>query len=217
MNIVQAAQILAHKYHKGVTRKYANKETGIKPPYTTHTDGVAETVKLYGGNAIQQAAAHLHDVKEDVLTGSDGYDIIEDDLKTIIYADITDGRREEERFITIDIKDVISMVKDLTDVYTKEAYRNLNKDERNVLEANRLRDIKTDSKLVKMGDINYNAGDIVEHDPGYAPKYLKALEYKLNIMYTFTPHDEKPKLTDLYEYTYGVIAHQFNKLKFHGR
>lgn len=205
--ILKASKKLAHHYHAGITRKYPDKETGIRPPYVTHTDGVREIVRLYGGTDIQQAAADLHDVLEDVLKDrSRG-------PTTLLEALVAEAN--DSPTVYADSNEVLILVQELTNVYTSERYPNLNKNERNLLEAARLKRISAEGKLVKMADIIYNAQDIVENDPGYAPLYLKALQHKLWEMYTGTNEQGKQYLSDIFQYADGVINHQFNKLKFY--
>ena len=76
MNLIEKAKQFAHEAHDsiGQKRKYSGE------PYWVHTDAVAEKVAAIGGTEVMVAAAHLHDVLEDVTpldkTGRFNYDTI---------------------------------------------------------------------------------------------------------------------------------------------
>jgi len=69
--------------------------------------------------------------------------------------------------------DVITKVtQDLTDVYTKEAFPELNRKQRKKLESGRLLSIQPLSQTIKYADIIDNLRSIVDYDPGFAKVYL---------------------------------------------
>ncbi len=81
----------------------------------------------------------------------------------------------EAKFIT-------ERVVDLTDVYTHDNYPHLNRYIRKSLEAKRLHKIHPDSQTVKYCDLIDNTSSIVEHDKGFAVKYLEEKKTILNGM-----------------------------------
>jgi GTP pyrophosphokinase len=104
-------------------------------PYIVHPLGVAESVRRYGGTEAQYIAALLHDTIEDC---------------EVLWGEINDafGRA------------VADLVEELTNVYTKEAYPELNRAARKKLEDERIAGISDEAKLVKICDIAYNINDL---------------------------------------------------------
>lgn len=68
--------------------------------------------------------------------------------------------------------DVCGGVKELTDVYTKEAFPYLNRRKRKENEAKRLGQISPCAQTVKYADLIDNTSSIVAHDPNFAKTYL---------------------------------------------
>lgn len=77
---------------------------------------------------------------------------------------------------------IVKNVKDLTDVYTPEAYPNLNRSERKKLEAHRLWNILPTAQTAKYIDLYDNTSTIVPYDPEFAKVYLREKEYILSRM-----------------------------------
>ncbi len=116
--------------------------------YWVHPMAVAQLVKDKGGSDIMIIAALLHDTVEDTATTLN------------------------------DVKDyfgffVATLVEELTDVYTHEAYPDWNRAKRKSAEADRLATISDEAKLIKWCDLADNTRSIVEHDPGFAAVYLR--------------------------------------------
>ena len=153
MNITEKALIFATQAHNEIrqVRKYSGAW------YIVHPIEVAQIVSLYDDNDITICAAYLHDVVEDVASVNEqlnkkyGVDAI---MNTFGY-------------------NVATVVKELTDVYTKEAYPLLNRHTRHTLEAERLATVSEFAKNVKCADIIANTSDIAQADPGYAVMYIK--------------------------------------------
>ena len=116
-------------------------------PYITHPTAVAEMVAAAGGDAAAVAAAFLHDTLEDT---------------DLTYAEIVEACGTE----------VADLVVELTDVYTSEAYPNLNRAARKKLEVARIATTSAKAKLVKRYDIAHNTASIVALDPAFAKVYL---------------------------------------------
>jgi (p)ppGpp synthase/HD superfamily hydrolase len=129
MNTYQKARNFAVEAHAsiGQVRKYAGE------PYHVHVHAVAELVETKTNDEEILAAACLHDVLEDVEPSMPQYG-----RETI--------RKEfGER--------VLSLVIELTDIYTKENYPDLNRKKRKQLEAERLAQVSDDAKLIKRADL----------------------------------------------------------------
>ena len=77
---------------------------------------------------------------------------------------------------------IVTLVKDLTDVYTPEAYPNLNRSERKKLEAHRLWFIEPNAQTAKYVDLEDNTSTIVPYDPDFARIYLLEKDYILSKM-----------------------------------
>jgi (p)ppGpp synthase/HD superfamily hydrolase len=157
MKHFEEVEKLARELHGEQKRKYTGE------PYVNHTVKVADIVKTYGGDESMVYAAILHDVLEDTPTK-------EDDLFSYVAE------------ITGDVKlsmDVLTLVKELTDVYIKEDYPNINRKGRKEMEAMRMGTISAKSQTIKYADLLDNGEDIMKNDPKFGKLYLKE---KINIL-----------------------------------
>ena len=149
MTKIEMAKQFAHEAHDsiGQKRKYTFE------PYWVHTDEVAATVATVTSDEDVIAAAHLHDVLEDVfpLDASFGPTKIRELF----------GER------------VLAMVVELTDVYTKENYPKLNRKDRKALERERVNSVSPEAKTVKLADLISNTASIVSQDKDFARVYLR--------------------------------------------
>ena len=153
---------ISDKYHN-TFHKQVRKYTG--EPYTVHTKAVADTVFAATYHYGLAAAAHGHDLFEDTILTPDG-------LRTELAArgiDLLDGKVDK----------LITLIIELTDVYTAKAYPYLNRAERKKLEAARLGTISDDAKTIKLADLKDNTDSIVSFDKGFAKIYLKEKSYVL--------------------------------------
>lgn len=149
---IDKAKEFGRKKHEGHVRKY----TG-KPYFDAHCVSVAEAVAANGGNEDMVIAALLHDTVEDTDT-------------TFAEIGAAFGAR------------VSGLVTELTDVYTHEAYPDLNRATRKKLEADRMADASPQAKMIKYHDMKDNTKSITEHDPGFAKVYLPEKEYLMKMM-----------------------------------
>lgn len=117
-------------------------------PYHVHPEAVADTVSNY----IQD---------EDVLIAALGHDIKEDTKVTVSEISSRFGAR------------VLSIILELTDVYTRENFPTMKRFMRKQYEAERLAEISFEAKTIKLADLQNNIYSIVEHDPEFAIVYLK--------------------------------------------
>lgn len=149
MNLIEKAQKFAHEAHDsiGQKRKYSGE------PYWVHTDDVAAQVAAVGGSLNMIVAAHLHDVLEDVTPLNPEYD----------------GELIAEEFGA----EVLALVIELTDVYTKSAYPQLNRAARHALERERIAKISPEAKTIKLADLINNTRSIVASDKDFASVYLR--------------------------------------------
>lgn len=134
--------------HVEQRRKYTNE------PYLFHLTAVAKMAddKCRFGYEI----GLCHDLLEDT-------DCTEDEL---LKALIRFGYfRNEGEYI-------VHCTKELTDVYTHEAFPQLNRANRKALESQRLHKISYEAQTVKYCDLIHNTESIVKYDPGFAVKYL---------------------------------------------
>lgn len=152
MDIVTRAQDFAHKAHDSIghKRKYS------LLPYWTHTDEVAQELEAAGEEKDTVAAAHLHDVLEDVSGVTDPFHPY--GIQSIL---ANFGHK------------IFLYVFHLTDVFTAAAYPNANRALRKELERNRMIWVPNEVKSIKLADLISNTSDIVAHDPGFAVLYLQ--------------------------------------------
>lgn len=151
MNLIEKARDYAHRAHDsiGQVRKYTGE------PYWVHTDEVASIVESVTTDESMIAAAHLHDVLEDVPV-----DYVDDPFSS------ADLRREFGH-------KVYELVRDLTDVYVSQLLPGKNRAERKELERLRLYRISPEAKTIKLADLLSNTASITAHDPDFAKVYLE--------------------------------------------
>lgn len=149
----------AFKAHGSQKRKYTSL------PYMVHPLKVMETCKEYTSDKTILAAALLHDVLEDTAVTENG-------LKDFL---ITETK-------ICDVDKIIILVKDLTDVFTRQKWPGLNRAIRKEKEVRRLKKANPDAQTIKYADLLDNATDITRHDPDFAPVYLKECQCMLSLM-----------------------------------
>lgn len=129
-------------------------------PYIVHPQAVVELVASVTDDPAILAAAWLHDVVED----------------TPITLDEIEAEFGE---------DVARLVENLTDVSKRE---DGNRATRVAIDRNHTAQANPRAKTVKLADVIHNISDIVEADPGYAPKYIREKEALLEVL---TEGDER--------------------------
>lgn len=150
---------LAKELHGDQKRKYTGE------PYVNHTIQVAKIVKNYGGDDNMVYAAILHDVLEDTP------------IRELELLDRLLGILN-----TKDSIDVLKLVKELTDVYTKDNYPDVNRKGRKEMEAIRMGRISPKAQTIKYADLLDNGQDIMKNDPKFGRVYLKEKELILKYM-----------------------------------
>lgn len=148
--ILKKITSFADAAHGDQKRKYADER------YIQHPIRVMKTCQHYGYPLPVLAAAILHDVLEDT-------DVTQQQIKEFLFSIMNET----------DTNHTISLVTELTDVYTKDKYPRLNRQQRKAKEADRLEKISADAQTIKYGDIIDNASGIVEHGADFAPVFLK--------------------------------------------
>jgi len=147
---------LAHKEQK---RKYTGED------YITHPIEVAKMVEDRKGDKNMVLAALLHDVLEDTV-------VTHENLRSFLH-----------RILLIkDAEDVLSLVVELTDVFTTEDFPTLNRKHRKQFEAERLSISSDRAKSIKRSDIAHNSESILEHDPKFAKVFLSEKKILLELI-----------------------------------
>lgn len=136
--------------HAGQKRKYTDDD------YITHPVAVANLVQAQGGDDNMVYAALLHDVLEDTT-------VTHAELRTILH----------NILLIESAEDVLSLVVELTDVYTKEYFPQMDRKMRKEFEALRLAYVSDRAKAIKRADIEHNSESILDHDPKFAKVFLK--------------------------------------------
>jgi len=173
--------------HGDQVRKYSGEA------YVYHLFRVMNTCYLYHNSLPVLAAALLHDVLEDTTT-------TEDELRQFLYKTMPHPEDADE---------TLKLVIELTDVYTKQAYPQLNRGTRKQKEHERLATISGDAQTIKYADVIDNASNVAENDPQFAPVLLREYADVLERLTGGEPHlykkaketvagclaevDEKPK------------------------
>ncbi len=137
--------------HGQQKRKYTHE------PYVNHLVRVALKVKDYTHDSRMAMAALCHDLLEDTeCTVAELYQFLTN-------IGLTDANSDYICFL----------VKELTDVFTSEAYPQFNRKTRKELEATRLWEISPEAQTIKYADLIDNTTSIVHHGGGFAKVYLK--------------------------------------------
>lgn len=147
--------VLKHDMQK---RKYTNE------PYYTHVRAVADMAD--GKCKFGYEIGLCHDLLED--TDCTGAQLTEALLRF--------GYDVDEAWI------IFNAVSDLTDKFTPEAYPDLNRKSRKLLEAERLHNACPTAQTVKYCDLIHNTESIVAYDRGFALKYIPEKEQILSGM-----------------------------------
>jgi (p)ppGpp synthase/HD superfamily hydrolase len=148
-DVLQKIRDFADEAHGDQKRKYANER------YIEHPVRVMELCRIHTQSLPILSAALLHDVLEDTA-------IREYELKRFLLSLIT----------TNDVLETIKLVKELTDVYTRDNYPRLNRTKRKAREAERLSSISADAQTIKYADIIDNCKNLSSHDAEFAPVFL---------------------------------------------
>ena len=137
--------------HQGQKRKYSDED------YISHPIEVAKMVHYRSsGSVTMTAAALLHDVLEDTK-------VTHSELRLFLHKVFSVETAEK----------VLSLVVELTDVYTHEDFPDMNRKLRKQFEALRLFYASNQAKEIKLADIEHNSESIEKHDPKFAKVFLE--------------------------------------------
>jgi guanosine-3',5'-bis(diphosphate) 3'-pyrophosphohydrolase len=150
----------AAEAHKDQIRKYTGEG------YITHPIAVAERVHERYEDNNMTSAAYLHDVLEDTK-------VTHSEMRAFLH----------KTFSVESAEDILSLVVELTDVYTKEAFPDHNRKYRKEMEALRLAYVSKRAKQIKRYDIEHNSESILEHDPKFAKLFLAEKERLMSYMF----------------------------------
>ena len=135
---IENARDFAHAAHDSIGQKRKDN----KSAYWVHTDAVAQLVAEHGGTEDMVAAAHLHDVLEDVTPKEHS------------------GRFNEAAIRRDFGQGVLQLVKELTNEFTPEKHPDKNRAARKNEERRRLKGISEQAKLIKLADILDNVSTL---------------------------------------------------------
>jgi guanosine-3',5'-bis(diphosphate) 3'-pyrophosphohydrolase len=148
-NAILQIRDFADKAHGDQTRRYTPDR------YIVHPTRVMEICRQYTNDRTMLAAALLHDVLEDTEVTKDN---IEDFLRTVM------DQQQAQR--------TIKLVVELTDIYVKKNFPQMNRRKRKIKEADRLGKASPEAQTIKYADIIDNSGEIAAHDPDFAERFL---------------------------------------------
>lgn len=148
--LLEQIRDFADQAHGDQMRKY----TGER--YIVHPERVMKLCSEYTADEAMLAAALLHDVVEDTPTGPADIKVF---LSTLMPAP--------------QVNKTLTLVLELTDVYTKDAFPQWNRGKRKQKELGRLKQTGADSQTIKYADIIDNCLGIVRHDRHFAALFLR--------------------------------------------
>lgn len=162
--IIQFVKEFADKAHGKQVRKY----TGDR--YIVHPVRVMEMTRSFNHDTCVHAAALLHDVLEDTPVTAEQ---IAQALQPVMH----NG----------EVKKVIRLVVELTDIFVADAYPELNRRSRKEKEAERLSHVSPEAQSIKYADIIDNVKDIVRQDTNFAKVYVQEAKKMLQMMTSGNP------------------------------
>lgn len=157
--ILRLVKEFADEAHGNQMRKYTEQR------YIVHPVEVMEIVSRYTDDLSVLSAALLHDVLEDTATTEKQ---IEEFLLTLM------DREQAAKTLRLTVE--------LTDVYTKEAYPQLNRRARKDKEHERSAHTSAEAQTIKYADIISNAIDITKHDKNFGPRFLREVKHALKVI-----------------------------------
>lgn len=149
-DIIQRVAAFANEAHAGQMRKY----TGEK--YIEHLLRVMRLCNEYVQDTAVLSAALLHDTIEDTAVDKK---TLEEFLSGIM------EKREAER--------TLKLVVELTDVYVKVDYPDMNRRVRRGREAERLSEASPEAQTIKYADIIDNVQDLGDVETDFAPVFMR--------------------------------------------
>lgn len=148
-NILQKVEAFAREAHGSQVRKFVNE------PYFNHPVRVMQTCARITDDVTILAAALLHDVLEDTAVN-------EEELSSFLHGVMPAGQAQH----------TLTLVIELTDVYTHAGFPALNRRGRKIKENERLSTTSAGSRTIKYADMIDNANDV---DEDFGPKLLNEM------------------------------------------
>lgn len=159
IEIIEYVKEYADRAHGEQVRKYTRER------YIVHPVRVMESSREYSNELSIHAAALLHDVLEDTPVTAEE---MEKSLLEVM------SKKDAER--------TLKLVIELTDIFVKENYPQLNRRTRKEKEADRLSRISPDAQTIKYADIMDNVNDLVSQDTDFAKVYIREAKKMLKAM-----------------------------------
>jgi (p)ppGpp synthase/HD superfamily hydrolase len=141
-------------------------------PYVRHLERVAQTVMAYGGTTGMVMAALLHDVLEDTP-------VTEPEMRAFL--------EEVCQDTIVKPAEVLQLVLDLTDQFTKQQAPGYNRKRRKQMEVERQGKISPRAQTIKLADIIDNTRDIIAQDISFAKVYLPEIVALLEVLKSAEP------------------------------
>src|SRR5688572_6799687 len=136
-NTISQIRDFADKAHGDQTRRYTPDR------YIVHPTRVMEICQQYTNDRAMLAAALLHDVLEDT-------DVTKDEIEDLLLT-VMDHQQAQR---------TIKLVVELTDIYVKKNFPQMNRRKRKIKEADRLEKTSAEAQTIKYADIIDNSGEI---------------------------------------------------------
>ncbi len=146
--------------------------------YMVHPVRVMEQCKNYTQDITVLAAALLHDVLEDTPIG-------EEEMRNFLLTVMSEAQAEE----------TLKRVIELTDVYIKDDFPQLNRRTRKAKEVERLKQISPETQTIKYADILDNSLEIIPYDPHFAKVYLHEVKTILKALDRGNPELRRKAMT----------------------
>lgn len=144
-SIIEAVKTFTDNAHGEQKRRYSEER------YIVHPVRVMELCRKHTDDVTTLAAALMHDVLEDTP-------VTEEEMLSFLNTIMAETEAQR----------TLSLVIDLTDVYIKADYPEMNRKKRKVMEADRLSKIAPDAQTIKYADIIDNAWDFAVNDKDFA-------------------------------------------------
>jgi guanosine-3',5'-bis(diphosphate) 3'-pyrophosphohydrolase len=179
--VLEQVKEYADRAHGEQRRKYTPDR------YIVHPIRVMKLCAEYTNNLPMLAAALLHDVLEDTPV-----------KKEQLHQFLLTLMREP------DATQATHLVVELSDVFVKDAYPHWNRRKRKQKERERIGQTSPESQTIKYADILDNCSEIVEHDPEFAPTFLRECKQLLEVIPKGNP--------ELYQRSKEAVMQALDKL-----
>ena len=170
--ILEDVTEFAAKAHGTQLRKYTGE------PYILHPIAVCGIVGEYTNDLPTLIGALLHDVLEDT---TDDIERTKNEIREFLRGLSIKYKIDPAAFEII-VEKSLRIIIELTDVFTTEAYPNLNRKERKRREVLRMAIISIEAQNVKYADIIHNSPSIIENDKDFTPVFIEECSKKLDVM-----------------------------------